>query len=157
MVIVCTHPRTSRLDGKRLTNSPSSLYNVMYSVQTIRFACLFYAFNWMQSSSVSECTEEDTETKKEEEEKKKKKKTITLTHIRERTVYRCYCCSVDTLRCELIACISFWHWVLSWSSYSILSLSVYRSFHSGVIVGLLIAKMLLFCAHRLTKLQTIEQ
>lgn len=52
--------------------------------------------------------------------RRRRKKTITLTHIRS-VQFIDAIVAVSTHFDELFACISSWHWVLSWSSYSSLS------------------------------------
>lgn len=112
-MVIGAHTSTYRLDRQAFKRGPSSLYNVMYIAQTIRFACLFvpsteYALSRLSLPRSFDAVEE------------KAKKTITLTHIRS-VQFIDAIVAVSTHFDELFAYISSWHWVLSWSSYSSLS------------------------------------
>lgn len=97
-MVIGAHTSTYRLDRQAFKRGPSSLYNVMYIAQTIRFACLFvpsteYALSRLSLSRSFNAAEE-----------KAKKNNNTNPHPK-RTVYRRYCCSVDTFRWAL--CLHF--------------------------------------------------
>lgn len=120
--------QTSTYDPARqqaFKKRPSSLYNVMYIVQTIRCACLFFC-------SFTECA-----ALSHTEEANEKKDNNTNPHPSMYTVYRCYCCSVDTFQC-LSSLLAFYfgiefypdlHIPLSLSLYIFPSLSFSLSFY----------------------------